>query len=368
MNLFATAFSVMLALVVAELLVMQFWQKRPIPWSEIVANLNSGHVLMWVFRGVEVALFGWVLAHANLHWVDQLPAALQWAFAFVAWDFSFYWMHRMHHKVPLFWAVHVVHHQGEHFSLSLGIRNSWYSSLTSFVFTAPLAVLGVPLDIFVVVSTIHYAIQFYNHTGLVNSSGILDRLIVTPSNHRVHHGNDPLYRNRNFGGTLLVWDKLFGTYQAQVAGVPMEHGLHGGTPSHNPLWLNHVDWLRALRRRFPQLQNLARLAMPEWLIGTGGCILFGVVIYYVDHDSDFAGGLQGALFALLFLSTLALGGMSDGKRWGAVAWVAMAAAAPALFLGAYGLRDTWAEVFFAAMALHGLEVGRRLATQRFITV
>jgi len=126
------------------------------------------------FRGVEIFLFGVLLQHVNLHVVDQWPPVWQWIFAFIAWDFCFYWMHRLHHKIGVLWAVHVVHHQGEHFSLSLGSRNSWYSSLSNFPFIAVLAVLGVPLEIFVTVSSIHYSVQFYNHNGIIGKSGWLE--------------------------------------------------------------------------------------------------------------------------------------------------------------------------------------------------
>jgi Fatty acid hydroxylase superfamily len=200
-----------------------------------------------------------VLQHLSLHWVDQWPVAWQWVFAFIGWDFCFYWMHRMHHKLPIFWAVHVVHHQGEHFNLSLGIRNSWYSSLTSFLFVAILAVLGVPLEIFIAVSSFHYSVQFYNHNALVGKSGWLDKIMVTPSNHRVHHGMDPIYVNKNFGGTLLIWDKLFGTYQAERDDVPLRYGVSGSVSSNNPLWANNSPLQKFVQTHLPSLQNLTKL-------------------------------------------------------------------------------------------------------------
>ena len=181
LKMLALSFLIMLAFVLAELLILKWVRKTPVPWKDVIFNLNSGHILMWVFRGVEVAAFALLLRHANLHIVDQWPVAAQWVLAFFAWDLCFYWMHRLHHKIPLLWAVHVVHHQGEHFNLSLGVRNSWYSSLTNFPFIAILAVLGVPLEIFLVVSSLHYTVQFYNHNALVNKSGILDKFMVTPS-------------------------------------------------------------------------------------------------------------------------------------------------------------------------------------------
>lgn len=356
MNFFAIAFAVMLALVVAEMLALKYIHGKAIPWKEVVSNLNSGHVLMWVFRGVEVGLFGFLLTHANLHLVDSWPLAAQWAFAFIAWDLSFYWMHRLHHKIPFFWAVHVVHHQAEHFNLSLGIRNSWYSSLTSLLFVAVLAVFGVSLEMFIVVSTIHYAVQFYNHNGIVRKSGFLDRILVTPSNHRVHHGMDARYINKNFGGTLLLWDKVFGTYQKELDDVPMQYGLHKWQKTDNPVWMNHAGLLLSLSKRAPALLDTVRLKVPELVIGLGGIILFCMVIHFVDMEDRLPAMQLLALFAIVFLGTIALGGMSDERRWGAVLWVGLALVAPVAYCAEYGFPDVWGQGMLALFVAHGLTV------------
>ena len=100
--------------------------------------------------------------------------------------------------------------------------------------------------------------------------------------------------------------------------------------------------------------------MPELFIGSGGVILFGLVIYYVNHEAALAGAQQAILFALIFGGTLALGGLSDARRWGAIAWVVIAVAMPALYLGWYGARDVWGMVFLAALLAHGLDGARRL--------
>lgn len=360
---FALTFVVMLAFVLAELLLLKWLRNTPVPWKDVIFNLNSGHILMWIFRGVEVAAFGLVLRYASLHIVDQWHPAAIWIFAFIGWDFCFYWMHRLHHKLPVFWAVHVVHHQGEHFNLSLGVRNSWYSSLTSFLFVAVLAVLGVPLEVFLVVSSFHYSVQFYNHNGLVRKSGFLDKIMVTPSNHRVHHGIDPLYINKNFGGTLLIWDQLFGTYQPERDDIEMRYGVPGTARSDNPLLASNRPFFRLLKKPWPGKKAGALFNVPDTFIGSGGVILFGLVIYYVNHEASLAGLQQLLLFGLIFSGTLALGGLSDARRWGALAWVVIALGMPLLFFGVYGVRDAWGMLFFALLLLHGLDGARRLWRQ-----
>ena len=138
-NLFL-AILLLLLLVLVEILYIKYIEKEPIPWREIIFNLNSSHIMTWVGRGIELISFDFVLRHAGLGLVTELPVMAQWIFTLFAWDLCFYWMHIWHHKFPFLWAVHVVHHEGEHFSLSLGIRNSWYSSLTALPFFLPLAI------------------------------------------------------------------------------------------------------------------------------------------------------------------------------------------------------------------------------------
>ena len=354
MNMFAISFAVMLLVILAELAFLKWSRQQVIPWKEVVFNLNSGHILMWVFRGVEVLVFGWVLQHLSLHWVDGWALPWVWLLAWVGWDFCFYWMHRMHHTWSWLWAVHVVHHQGEHFNLSLGVRNSWYSSLSNLPFVLVLAVIGVPLEIFLLVSSFHYSVQLYNHNALVGKSGWLDKIMVTPSNHRVHHGTAPVYLNKNFGGTLLLWDQLFGTWQPERADVPMQYGVPGSVQSHNPLWANNKRFQRFWTQRFPALQRLAQLAMPGWYIGLGGVLLFGVVIYYVNQDGRALDAQRGVLFAFLFLGTIALGALSDDRRWGWFAWMLLSSTALGATLILSGGREPLGLLLLALCLVHAL--------------
>jgi sterol desaturase/sphingolipid hydroxylase (fatty acid hydroxylase superfamily) len=367
MNFFALSFAIMIALVLIERVVAQRLGHAVSPWRELVLNLDSGHILMWIGRGMEVAGFGWLLSHASLHWVDRWPLAAQWIFAFIGWDFCFYWMHRLHHKYAIFWAVHVVHHEGEHFDLSLGIRNSWYSSLTSLLFVAILAVLGVPLAMFIAVSAFHYSVQFYNHTGLVRKSGVLDRFLVTPSNHRVHHGNDARYRNKNFGGTLLLWDKLFGTYQAELDHIPMEFGATNYRPANNPFWTNSLPFSPRLRGWFASRSMQRQVQLSDRFIGFAGVALFGLVIYFVNVQETASAIEQVVLFALIFGGTIALGALADGSRIGGIIWTLIALLSPIIFIASFHIHEIWVVAILFAMALSGLDCARCLWQQSMVS-
>lgn len=318
MTQFAYAYVFMLAMILLEVAVAKYALRKTIPWVEMIANLNSGHLVMLLFRSLEIAGFAFLLAQANLHLVDQLPIVWQWILGFIAWDFCFYWMHRLHHKIPILWAVHHVHHQGEEFNLTLAVRNSWYSSLTNFPFIAPLAILGLPLEIFVVASSIHYTVQFYNHNGLIKKSGILDKLFITPANHKVHHGLHPLYIDKNFGGTFL-WDKLFGSYQELRDDIDDRIGLKGGIPSHNPVWFNHRPLIRWIKKHFPETDNPLQLS--QAYIGFAGTSLFILSIFYVYIQTRVPAYWEWNLFAGLFIGMFLIGGMSDKKHWGLIGWI-----------------------------------------------
>jgi sterol desaturase/sphingolipid hydroxylase (fatty acid hydroxylase superfamily) len=346
----------MLVFVVGEALILQWQQRHSVDWHDLVFNLNSGHVVLWLFRGFEVAVFGFVSTHASLGLLDNWPALWRWVFALVAWDFCFYWLHRLHHHFALLWAVHVVHHQGEHFNLSLGVRNSWYSSLTSIPFFVILAIIGVPLQVFVTVSILHYSMQLFNHNALTPRLGILEKFFVTPAHHRVHHVKDTAYSNRNFGGTFIFWDKLFGTF-SPLPSTPYTYGVGGARSSANPFWASNIPLLQYLRLPVPALADTRRRCRSALMIVTGALALFAAVVGYIYQygygDSDITWP-QAVLFVLLLLGSVALGGLTEGKPWSLMLWLLVTFMLPALFLGYLHWAQTYWQVPMLVLASHGI--------------
>ncbi|MEK8029309.1 sterol desaturase family protein [Ideonella sp. DXS29W] len=361
MNDYAWPLALMVLLVVGDAWWLRRQGRAAPPWHDVVFNLNSGHVLLWWFRGLEVAGYAWLSQHVNLGWLEAWPRWAVWSFTFIAWDFCFYWEHRLHHRWAPLWAVHVVHHEGEHFNLSLGVRNSWFSSATSLPFFAGLAMVGVPLTVFLVVSGAHYSIQFWNHCGSVPRLAWLDRWLVTPWNHRIHHAANPEYRDKNFGGTLRLWDHLFGTAQDELLQVPVRYGVDGATPGVDPVRANLAPfwrWITGREGPVPRQRETARLpaAREGWVL-TGGLVLFALVIYHVYREGRWPPGQQACLFAALWLGTVALGGLSEARAWGRTAWMAVALGTPLLFVAGFGLRDPLGVAVLAALALHGVGTG-----------
>ena len=161
--------------------------------------------------------------------------------ALVLYDFCYYWLHRAGHVVALFWAAHVVHHQSQHYNLSTALRQSSSGLLLGWIFYLPMAMAGVPPMVFGIVALIDLLYQFWVHTEQVGKLGWFDRVFCSPSNHRVHHAVNDGYIDKNYGGILMLWDRLFGTFQEEHE--PCVYGTRGPLNSWDPLWANlQVYW------------------------------------------------------------------------------------------------------------------------------
>ena len=176
------------------------------------------------------------------HWrVFDLPATIWiWIFLFIGVDFFYYWFHRMSHQVNFLWAAHVVHHQSEEYNLTVALRQSWFQGWFSWFFYLPLAFLGFQPLMFLTLSAFNTLYQFWIHTRAIKSMGFLEYILNTPSHHRVHHGSNPKYIDKNHAGTLIIWDRLFGTFQKEEDEV--YYGTTKPLASWNPLWANVQYW------------------------------------------------------------------------------------------------------------------------------
>ena len=158
--------------------------------------------------------------------------------ALVFYDLCYYWYHRAGHVVALFWAAHVVHHQSQHYNLSTALRQTSSGMLFGWMFYLPMAVAGVPPTVFGIVLLIDLLYQFWVHTEQVGKLGWFDRVFCSPSNHRVHHAVNDSYLDKNYGGILVLWDRLFGSFQEEKDAEPCVYGTRGALNSWDPLWAN----------------------------------------------------------------------------------------------------------------------------------
>ncbi|MFE9201439.1 sterol desaturase family protein [Micromonospora sp. NPDC007230] len=185
-----------------------------VPWKLVTAGVYAA---LWLVAPIHLSPANW--------WT--------WVLLFFADDLAYYWFHRLHHEVRVFWASHVVHHSSVHFNFSTALRQSW-TPMTSLPFWLPLALLGIPPWMIFLQQSISLLYQFFLHTERIN---VLPRPIElvfnTPSHHRVHHGANAEYLDRNYAGILIVWDRLFGTFEPERAAV--RYGLTKNINTYNPL-------------------------------------------------------------------------------------------------------------------------------------
>lgn len=175
--------------------------------------------------------------------INSYPTVwIYWVALFLAEDFMYYWLHRIDHFCRLFWAVHVTHHSSEEFNLTVGFRSSVLQPLYRFIYFIPLSVVGFKaIDIMFIYS----ATQIFGilvHTQTVGKLGWLEYFLVTPSHHRVHHASNVCYLDRNMGMVLIIWDKLFGTFQKELEHEPVKYGLTQNLQSNNPGKIVFHEW------------------------------------------------------------------------------------------------------------------------------
>lgn len=187
--------------------------------------------------GFQGAVFVYAGSYLNL---ELLPinSPVTWIVAFLLYDLSYYWMHRMHHEIKVLWATHSVHHHGEEFNLSTALRQTSTGWLWKWIFYLPMIMIGVPGEVFVTVAGVNLVYQFWVHTKHIGHLGILEKIFITPMNHSVHHAKNEEYIDANYGGVFIIWDRMFGTYIPERPDIEPVYGTVKPLNSWNPIWAN----------------------------------------------------------------------------------------------------------------------------------
>ena len=186
-----------------------------------------------------LVLENFALLDMPLAWFDASPRGITlWIVAALAWDLCYYWFHRFSHEISVLWAAHAVHHQSEDYNLSTALRQTSTGFLFGWIFYVPLFVIGFPLEILLTVNAVNLIYQFWVHTQVVRRIGVLDYIFVTPSNHRVHHAQNERYIDKNYGGMLILWDRMFGTFEDECDEEPVIFGVRKPLANWNPFWAN----------------------------------------------------------------------------------------------------------------------------------
>jgi sterol desaturase/sphingolipid hydroxylase (fatty acid hydroxylase superfamily) len=366
-RLIALAIPLFFLLIGIELLVARARRRPVYRLADAVGDLGCGMAsqLALVFTGAALlAVYVGIHERWRVLTLDARTPA-PWLVAFVGVDLIYYWWHRASHRVNVLWAAHVVHHQSEDYNLAVALRQAVATSFTSLPFYLPLAFLGVPPVVYATVSALSTLYQFWIHTELVGRLGPLEWVLNTPSHHRVHHAVNPVYLDRNYAATLIVWDRLFGTYAEERE--PCVYGTVQPLASFNAAWAQIAYWVDLARKAasLPRWRDrlLVWVMPPDWHVPgvvpapdpevrgrpkheapvgarvrwyafgqfVPALVATAVALWFQAEAPRWA----LAAVALLVLWTLAaLGGLLDGRRWAPLAEAARLVAVAAVAVAA----------------------------------
>ena len=232
-----------------ELLLSHLWHKKLYSFKDTITNvylmlLNAGIDL--IFRLCYLVIWNYFYQKSIINWQSVY---FYWIFLFLGEDFLYYWLHRFDHVIRFFWASHVTHHSSENMNFTVGFRSSVFQPLYRFIYFIPLAWFGFkPADILLVFAVTQIW-GIFVHTKLIHKMGILEYFLVTPSHHRVHHASNPKYLDKNMGMFLIIWDKLFGTFQKELTEnyEPIHYGLTTPLKNENAFGIIFHEWKAILK-------------------------------------------------------------------------------------------------------------------------
>jgi alkylglycerol monooxygenase len=235
---------------------------------DTLSNLSCGmgQVLVGIFTGgFLLALYdNFQATFGIVRWAEGSP--VPWVLAFVGVDFCYYWFHRGSHAVAALWAIHAVHHQSEEMNISVALRQPWISDISALIFFWPLPLLGVPKEAFFLAVGCLSLYEALMHSRLTQrTGGLWGQVFNTPSYHRVHHGRDAQYLDRNFGSTLILWDRLFGSFVRETHAPT--YGTVKPFASWNPLWAQFQPFTEMVRRT-RQARSVSE-AVKMWVMPPG---------------------------------------------------------------------------------------------------
>lgn len=252
-----------------EVLVMKIQRKNYYRLGDAINSTSVGVIdqLMAAAVGLGPGMLIYGVAASVSPFKFDAHATSTWILSLLIGDFIFYWWHRSCHRINFMWAGHVIHHQSEDYNLSTALRQSWATQVTAAFYFLPIALIGIPFEVYLGSLSLNLLYQFWIHTQVIGKLGPLEWVLNTPSHHRVHHGVNPEYLDKNYAGILIIWDRIFGTFEKEQA--PVVYGTVKPIQTWNPVRNNLDYWIELVQRsRAERGGFLARawhwFAPPEW--------------------------------------------------------------------------------------------------------
>ncbi|MGC2697335.1 MAG: sterol desaturase family protein [Candidatus Angelobacter sp.] len=242
-NLIQLAIPGFIALLALEAVFDAIMRRDLYQLKDTTASLSMGTGNVLLSLASKVMVFG---IFSAVHRFAIFKIGYQWwawAILFFADDFTYYWFHRISHECRLFWASHVVHHSSQRYNLGTALRQTWTGNFMSFVFWLWLPLIGFEPIMVLTMQAVSLLYQFWIHTEIVRSMGPLESVLNTPSHHRVHHASNPRYIDRNHAGTLIIWDRLFGSFEPEDIQDRPVYGLTKNINTYNPLRIAFHEWI-----------------------------------------------------------------------------------------------------------------------------
>tara|TARA_B100000575_G_scaffold157368_1_gene125615 strand:- start:1673 stop:2932 length:1260 start_codon:yes stop_codon:yes gene_type:complete len=234
------AIPVFFLLIIVEYIYGKMIGKNTYRLNDTITSITIGMISRFptmLNLGVQSVIFVYISSYLNLELLS-VKNPFTWIIAFLLYDLSYYWMHRMHHEIKILWATHSVHHHGEDYNLATALRQTSTGWLWKWIFYMPMIILGVPVEVFIAVAGVNLVYQFWVHTEHIGHLGFMEKIFITPMNHRIHHAKNKEYIDANYGGVFIIWDRMFGTYTPQRAELKPVYGTATPLNSWNPLWAN----------------------------------------------------------------------------------------------------------------------------------
>ena len=255
MNPLLYVLPVFIGFMLAEHIITARQGRSAYSFRETVGNLYCAIGQFFIELFLKLPLLALYLFLGRYSLEMKLTGWAKWLALFVVIDFLFWLSHLIAHKIPWMWAIHGVHHQAEHYNFSVGLRMPWWHKFTAFWIYIPPALLGFSAQDYILVATLQASAQIWTHTTLFkNRIPVFEWIFVTPSHHRVHHGKNRIYIDKNFGGILSVWDYIFGTYHPETE--PVKFGIPKHKPRVNPLSTNFVQFIPEIMPALPKHKSL----------------------------------------------------------------------------------------------------------------
>ena len=341
-------------LIIIEVLYGHYKKNQTYNLMDTIASLSSGTTnLLKDILGLTVIIISYPFLLSKLSFFDFENTLWVYIIAFICIDFSSYWNHRLNHKINIFWNQHVIHHSSEEFNLACALRQSISNFLGyGALFLVPAAIFGIQHEVIGLLLPLHLFGQFWYHTRHIGKLGILEYIIVTPSQHRVHHAINPVYIDKNLGAIFCVWDRWFGTFQEELDDEPPVYGVLKPVSTWNPILINftHIwglilDFFRtkSLKEKFilwfmptgyrptdvvekypvdkiDDVHNFDKYSPPTNKLVTSW-VLFQwlstnvLVFFFLSNFSKFTTQQSLIFGGIIFLSIFSYSAVMDGFKW-----------------------------------------------------